>query len=57
MHWQPVFQKRGLFGGESYPVSERLAEQGFYIPSGLTLTDEQQEYVIKQLHGLFEGDL
>jgi perosamine synthetase len=41
MHEQPVFQKMGLFVGESYPVAERLALKGFYIPNGLTLTEEQ----------------
>jgi perosamine synthetase len=41
MHEQPVFHKRGLFLGERYPVAERLARQGLYLPSGLALTDEQ----------------
>ena len=41
MHEQPVFKKMGLFGGTSCPVAERLARRGFYIPSGLALTDEQ----------------
>lgn len=41
MHEQPVFQDMGFFGGERYPVAERLAQQGLYIPSGLTLTDQQ----------------
>lgn len=43
MHEQPVFRKMGLFSGESYPVSEHLARRGFYIPSGLALTEEQIE--------------
>jgi len=43
MHEQPVFQKMGLFVGENYPVAERIARRGFYIPSGLALTDEQIE--------------
>lgn len=41
MHEQPVFRKMGLFKDEKYPVAERLARRGFYIPSGLALTDEQ----------------
>lgn len=41
MHQQPVFQKMGLFPGEQFPVAERLARQGVYLPSGLTITDEQ----------------
>lgn len=45
MHEQPVFNKMGLFTGESYPVAERLARRGFYIPSGMALTDSQIERV------------
>ncbi|BAY46298.1 DegT/DnrJ/EryC1/StrS aminotransferase family protein [Scytonema sp. HK-05] len=41
MHEQPVLQKMGLFDGVSYPVAERIARRGFYIPSGMALTDEQ----------------
>jgi perosamine synthetase len=43
MHEQPVFRKMGLFVGESHPVAERIARRGFYIPSGMALTDEQME--------------
>jgi perosamine synthetase len=45
MHEQPAFHNRGLFIGESYPVSERLARRGLYLPSGLALTEEQLEFV------------
>ena len=41
MHEQPVFQKRGLFLNERYPVAERLARQGLYLPSCLALTERQ----------------
>lgn len=41
MHEQPVFHKMGLFKDEKYPVAETLARRGFYIPSGLALTEEQ----------------
>jgi perosamine synthetase len=37
MHEQPVLRERGLFAGEEYPVTERLARQGLYLPSGLGL--------------------
>ncbi|QWV95077.1 DegT/DnrJ/EryC1/StrS family aminotransferase [Geomonas oryzisoli] len=43
MHEQPVLRRLGLFAGESYPVAERLARRGFYLPSGLALTDVQIE--------------
>jgi perosamine synthetase len=45
MHEQPVFQQMGLFLGEHYPVAERLARQGLYLPSGLGLTEQQLEEV------------
>ena len=41
MHEQPVFHKRGLFLDERYPVAERLARKGLYLPSGLGLTEDQ----------------
>jgi perosamine synthetase len=43
MHEQPVLRRIGLFGGESHPVAERVARRGFYIPSGMALTDAQIE--------------
>jgi len=49
MHQQPVFQRMGLFNGERYPVSEKLARSGFYTPSGLLLHDEQIERVASAL--------
>ena len=45
MHEQPVFKKMGLFQEESCPVAENLARRGFYLPSGLALTDEQMKQV------------
>ena len=41
MHEPPVLRKMGLFAGETYPVAERIARRGFYIPSGMALTDAQ----------------
>ncbi len=46
MHEQPVYQKQGLFQNESYPNAEYLARKGFYIPSGLALTQEEMEHVV-----------
>jgi len=42
MHEQPMFQRQGMFKGEHYPVTERIARRGFYLPSGLAVTEEQQ---------------
>ena len=41
MHEQPVLREQGLFHNEHYPVTERIARQGLYLPSGLSLTEEQ----------------
>lgn len=38
---QPVLKKMGLFHEDKYPVSENLSKKGFYLPSGLALTDFQ----------------
>ncbi|KTE76995.1 DegT/DnrJ/EryC1/StrS family aminotransferase [Sphingopyxis sp. A083] len=45
MHEQPVFHDMGLFLGETYPVTERIARKGLYIPSGLAITAEQMDHV------------
>lgn len=45
MHEQPVFRKMGLFGGVCCPVAERIARRGFYLPSGMALTETQMERV------------
>lgn len=46
MHEQPVYKKEGLFKSEKYENAEYLARKGFYIPSGLALTEEQMEEVV-----------
>ncbi len=46
MHEQPVFRKIGLFERERFPVTERIARRGFYVPSGLGITEEQQLRVV-----------
>jgi perosamine synthetase len=53
MHEQPVYLKQGLFAGEKYPNSERIARRGFYLPSGLTLKDEQLDRVSAAMHEVF----
>lgn len=49
MHEQPVFIEMGLFHNEKYPVAENLARNGFYIPSGLGLTNPEIQDVIDVL--------
>lgn len=52
MHEQPVFERMGLFAGESYPVAERIARRGFYVPSGLALIDDQIEKVVSAIRNI-----
>lgn len=52
MHQQPALKKLGLFEGERYPVAEWLYEKGFYVPSGLSLTEEQMEFVGQVVNNL-----
>lgn len=49
MHEQPVFKRMGLFEDVHCPVAERIARRGFYVPSGLALTDEQIDTVVEAL--------
>ena len=39
LHEQPVLQTQGYFHNEHYPVAERMAARGFYLPSSLSLTE------------------
>ncbi len=50
MHEQPVLQKMGYFTGEKYPMTERLARRGLYLPTGLKLTEEQIDQVCTAMH-------
>jgi perosamine synthetase len=47
MHQQPVFNQAGLFLQDKLPNSEKLYRTGFYIPSGLALTQDQATEVFK----------
>jgi perosamine synthetase len=49
MHEQPVFKKMNLFKNESYPVAEKIARCGFYLPSGLGLQNNEVQIVIEEL--------
>ena len=49
LHRQPVFANLKL---EPCPVSDDLSERGFYLPSGLAITDAQITVVTKTLKTL-----
>lgn len=46
LHEQPILHRMGLFQNEHYPVTERIARQGLYLPSGLTLKEKQVDEVV-----------
>ncbi|HEX5460814.1 MAG TPA: DegT/DnrJ/EryC1/StrS family aminotransferase [Steroidobacteraceae bacterium] len=47
MHEQPVFHDLGLFQDSRgrFPVAERIARRGLYLPAGLAITDTQIDQV------------
>ncbi len=55
MHQQPVFRRMGLFHDDSHPVAERLARRGFYLPSGIAITDEQIDAAAAALEEVVRG--
>ena len=55
MHLQPVFQKMGLFKNKKYPISENLAEKGFYIPCGLGISNEEINLVAQVLKKILKS--
>jgi perosamine synthetase len=55
LHLQPVLKKFPFRVSGSLKNSEHLYEFGLYIPSGLGLDIEQQDYVIQQINDLTFG--
>lgn len=53
MHQQPALLKRGLFANESYPRAEKMYKQGFYLPSGIGITQQKIENVVKEVRNIF----
>jgi perosamine synthetase len=45
MHRQPSLLKFGCDGNGQYPVADRLTENGFYLPSASSLTEEKIAYI------------
>ncbi len=56
IHLQPVFEKQidkrypDIRG--RYPVATDLGKRGLYLPTGLSITEKQQRYIIKTLFSL-----
>lgn len=49
MHAQPALIKLGLFGKERYPNTDLAYRYGFYLPSGLALTEKQIDEIAETL--------
>lgn len=49
MHRQPVLKEMGLVDSEYYPVSDRISDKGLYLPSGLTLTEKDIDFVVNAI--------
>jgi len=51
MHKQSILLKRGIFKKNSkFPNSEYLAKKGFYLPSGLGLTNKEIDFICTKVN-------
>ena len=51
MHKQKIFLKKKIFSKKiSLPVSEYLSKNGFYLPSGLGITNKEIDLVSKKVN-------
>jgi perosamine synthetase len=55
MHQQPVFEQYAWFRKQVFPVAERLATCGFYLPSGLGISDEEIAQVCDIVRSVASG--
>lgn len=55
LHKQPIFNKMNLFKDEYYPISELMSKNGFYLPSGLAITNDQIDYVSNSLIDIIDN--
>ena len=49
LHAEPVYGRKG-----SYPVSERVARQGLWLPSSAFLKDEQIDFICQEIRSFME---
>ena len=54
MHEQPVLKRLLPPMNESYPVAEKIARKGFYLPSGITTTEQQIDRVCMALKKIIQ---
>ena len=49
LHSQKVLERTGIESEGNYPVTERLSNNGFYLPSGSGLEKEDIEYICRKI--------
>jgi perosamine synthetase len=55
LHEQPLLKKYAFYRDEHIPVCETMARRGFYLPSGLALTEDQIRYTVKIFRQVIEN--
>ena len=53
MNRQKIFKKLKIFNNSKFPNSDFLSKYGLYLPSGLSLTNNEIEYVCKNVNSIF----
>lgn len=51
IHTQEIYKKD--YAGRNFPVSERAAARGLWLPSSSQLTDEEIDYIIKSIKAFY----
>ena len=55
LHEQPALLDKGLYRNEEFPVTYNSSRQGFYLPSSMSLTDTQINFVVDQIKRYFRS--
>jgi perosamine synthetase len=55
LHEQPILLDRGWYKCEHYPITERAARQGLYLPSSLNLTEAEIIHVVDQVSEILKN--
>ena len=53
MHRQPVLKKYGIVINEDFPVSDKLSDNGLYLPTSPQLDKSDIELVADQIKELY----
>jgi perosamine synthetase len=53
---QPFLSKFNIKDNRKYPVTDKLAKYGFYLPSSLKLTKKDVVYIVNQLKEVLDGN-